>query len=184
MVYRKNERIAKRQRQAKWNNDILQIVRLVQERFQVGEVISDPVQYVEEYKSKLTAAGPELRFLLLAKPDKKSPFGWCSTPLLKELMSQRGAPENGKPLYDIEIMYQLLCDSVFGRDADRGNSSVFTWEILSAVGSIQRDEFDDEWVTEGLHNLFYNGYFRKRREDGLEIFPKMQEGAVYSVRVV
>ncbi|HSY29203.1 MAG TPA: hypothetical protein VK832_16955, partial [Burkholderiaceae bacterium] len=105
--------------------------------------------------------------------DKKSPFGWGPTPLLMELIVERTTAEKAKPLYDADIMYQLLCDAVFGYEAERGLGSVFTWEILHATGLLLGDGFDDEWVTERLHNLFFNGYLDKRRQDGLAILPEV-----------
>src|SRR5665213_3894431 len=99
MKNRNIKRTAKLHREAIWSNDIRQIVKIFQETFQAGDVISDPVQYVEEYKSYLIAAGPELKFLQLAKPDKESPFGWSPTPDLKELIAERGTAEKGKLLY-------------------------------------------------------------------------------------
>ena len=58
-----------------WSDDIRQIVAIFQEQFQAGGVIMDPAKYVAKYQSELKAAGPELTFLQLAGPDKKSPFG-------------------------------------------------------------------------------------------------------------
>jgi hypothetical protein len=170
MQYSKNERTSKLQREAVWSNDIRQIVKLFQETFQLGDVIRDPVEYVKEYKSQLRAAGPELKFLQLAKPDKKSPFGWRPTPLLMKLVAERGTTEKGRPLYEVDLMYQLLCDYVFGYKADREKGGVFIREILLATGLIHGDRFDDGMVTERLQTLFYNGYFAKRRDDGLPIF--------------
>jgi hypothetical protein len=139
-----------------WSDDIQQIVNLFHNRLHFGEVIKDPVDYLEALKPELRAAGPELEFLQLAVPDKKSPFGWRPTALLMEYIAEGNTT---KPLYEVDIFWELLADSVFGYKARRKEEgSVFTSELLEAVGLLHGEDWSDLWVTEALHNLFHNGY--------------------------
>lgn len=153
------------------SSDIRQVVGILQERFQVGEVITDPILYVEEYRSEIQAAGRELEFLQLAYSDNGSPLGWRPTPLLMKFIARRCSARKAKPLYGAAIMYNLLADCVFGYRADRGSSIILSSEILLAVGLLAGD--DDEYgpyVTRKLHRLFRDGYFAKREKDGLSEF--------------
>ena len=151
------------------SDDIRQIVDLFHNRLHFGEVIKDPIDYVEALKPELRAAGPELKFLQLAVPDKKSPFGWKPTPRLMGFIAERKNRKKSKRLYEADIMWMLLNDYVFGYRNRAGNRSVFTRELLLAIGVLQ--EYGDfEWVTEDLHVLFNNGYYNKLEEDGLPPF--------------
>jgi hypothetical protein len=158
-----------------WNDDIRQIVAILQEQFHVGEVKTDPVEYVAQFKKQLEAAGSELKFLQLATPDKKSPFGWKPTPRLMELVAKRKTAKKPKRLYEADIWYQLLDDCVFGYNSDRDQGSVFTRELLLALGLLHEGDLGD-WVTEDLHILFGNGYFAKREQDGLLASPELSRG--------
>jgi len=140
----------------------------------------DPAKYVAEYKSELEDAGPELTFLGLAKPSKKSPFGWQPTPRLMEFIAKRKTAKKSKRLYEADIWYQLLTDYVFGYKSDRDNGSVFTRELLLALGLLHEGDFGD-WVTEGLHILFDNGYYAKRERDGLPIMAELSPGPYHVV---
>ena len=80
---------SKTQETKMWSKDIKQLVALLQERFQAGEVIKDPAKYVAKYRWHIKAAGPELTFLQLATPDKSSPFGWKPTRHLMTLIAER-----------------------------------------------------------------------------------------------
>src|SRR5450759_4826791 len=164
-----------------WTNNIRQVVEIFQQVFQVTKVIKDPVKYVEEYKGELRAAGPELEFLQLAKPDKKSPFDWSPTPLLMEIIADRKMAKKAKPLYEADILYQLLDDYVFGYKSNRAEGSALTRELLLATGLLREGSIGD-LVSSELHNLFCNAYFAKRRKDRLPIFPELESG-VYEVRV-
>lgn len=66
-------------------------------------------------------------------------------------------------------MWMLLNDYVFGYQNRGGNGSVFTRELLLAVGVLQEYGGSD-WVTEDLHILFDNGYYDKLEKDGLPPF--------------
>jgi hypothetical protein len=158
-----------------WNDDIHKIVAIFQETFHAGEVIMDPAKYVTEYKENLEAAGPELTFLQLATPDTKSPFGWKPTARLMKLVANRKTLEKAKRLYEADIWYQLLDDYVFGYKSSRDQGSVFTRELLLALGLIC-EEADGDWVTEDLHILFGNAYFTKREQDGLPLSPEISPG--------
>jgi hypothetical protein len=153
-----------------WSNKIRQVVEVFQEKFHVDQVIEDPVEYVEKYKAYLKAAGPELKFLGLAISDRKSPFGWGPTPLLIGFIAERKVKTRSKPLYEAQLMDQLLTDYVFGYEADRAEGSVCTNWLLEGIGLLHYDG-DTYWVTEDLHNLFHNGYFDKRQKEGLSFFP-------------
>ena len=151
----------------KWSNDIRQIVDLFHSRLHVGEVIKDPVDYVEALEPELRAAGPELKFLQLAVPDKKSPFGWKPTPRLMEFIAERKNRKKSKRLYEADIMWELLSDYAFGYGNGAGNGSIFIRELLIAIG-VLREYGGSDWVTEDFHILFGNGYFHKLKdEDGL-----------------
>ena len=94
----------------------------------------DPVKYVAKYKNQLEAAGPELTFLQLAVPDEKSPIGWKPTARLINLVAYRKTVKKAKRLYVADIWYQLLDDYVFGYKSNRDQGSVFTRELLVALG--------------------------------------------------
>jgi hypothetical protein len=162
-----------------WSNDIRQVVGIFQERFHADEVIMDAAKYVARYQSELKAAGPELAFLQLASPDEKSPFGWKPTARLMELIAARTKSKKFKKLkrlYEADIWYQLLNDYVFGYESDRGEGSVFTYELLVAIGLMHEEAGSAGWVTEPLHILFDNGYYAKRQRDGLAILPELSPG--------
>ena len=80
-----------------WSDDIRQIVELFHSRPHVGEVIKDPVDYVEALKPELRAAGPELKFLQLAVPDKRAPLVG-SQPRVLSVLSP--SPKAGKKQSD------------------------------------------------------------------------------------
>lgn len=153
-----------------WSEDIQKLVALFVERFQAGEVITDPVEYVAKYKGRIKAAGPELAFLRLATPDKISPFGWKPTPLLMELIVKRKTTKKSKPLYEADLWWQYLADYVFGYRSDRTEGSQFTYELLVAVGLMLEKHGSAGWVTEYLHLLFDSGYANKRGHDKLPFF--------------
>jgi hypothetical protein len=151
-----------------WSNDIQKVVELFHKRIHVGEVIKHAIEYVEAYKPELRAAGSELQFLQLAVADNKSPFGWKPTALLMEYIAEGNTT---KPLYPHEIFWELLRDSVFGyEDRRKENGSIFTSELLEAVGLLHGEDWSELWVTEALHNLFNDGYFDKRLKDGLLVW--------------
>jgi hypothetical protein len=149
-----------------WSNDIRQIVDLFHSQLHFGEVIKDPVDYVEALKPELRAAGPELKFLQLAVPDKKSPFGWKPTPRLMEFIAERKNRKKSKRLYEADIMWELLSDYAFGYGNSAGKGSVFVRELLLAIG-VLGEHGGSDWVTEDFQILFDNGYYDKRKEDGL-----------------
>jgi hypothetical protein len=149
-----------------WSNDIRQIVDLFHSRLHFGEVIKDPVDYVEALKPELRAAGPELKFLQLAVPDKKSPFGWKPTPRLMEFIAEPKTRKKSKRLYEADIMWELLSDYVFGYGNGAGNGSIFIRELLLAIG-VLGEYGGSDWVTEDFQILFDTGYYDKRKEDGL-----------------
>lgn len=149
-----------------WSEDVKQLVALLQENFQAGEMIKDPAEYVAKYRWSIKAAGPELTFLQLATPDKSSPFGWKPTPLLMEFVAKRKTAKKMRRLYQANMWWQYLADYVFGYRSDRTEGSKFTYELLVAVGLMHEDD-GDGWVTEDLHNLFDNGYAARRLHDKL-----------------
>jgi hypothetical protein len=155
-----------------WSNDIRQIVNLFHSRLHVGEVIKDPVDYVDALKPELRAAGPELKFLQLAVPDKKSPFGWKPTPRLMEFIAEPKKRKKSKRLYEADVMWGLLSDYAFGYGNRAGNGSIFIRELLLAVGLVQEYEGSD-WVTDDLQSLFGNGYYAKREKNGLPPFENL-----------
>jgi hypothetical protein len=164
-----------------WSGDVRQIVDLFHGRLHFGEVIKDPVDYVEALKPELRAAGPELKFLQLAVLDRKSPFGWKPTQHLMKLIAERKSRKKSKRLYEADIIWELLSDYAFGYGNGAGNGSVFTRELLLAVGLIR--EYDGfEWVTEDLHILFNNGYYDKLKEDGLPFGCEIPVGVRMSAR--
>jgi hypothetical protein len=152
-----------------WTDDIRQIVNLFQSQLHFGEITKNPIDYLEALKPELRAAGPELEFLQLAEFDKKSPFGWKPTPRLMEFITERMNRKKSRRLYEADIMWGLLGDYAFGYGNDGGKGSVFTRELLIAVGLIQEYGGAD-WVTVDLHNLFNTGYYDKRQKDGLPPF--------------
>jgi hypothetical protein len=160
----------RKERRKMWSNGIRQVVEVFQEKVNVDRVIKDPVEYVEKYKVYLRTARPELEFLGLAIPDRKSPFGWGPTPLLMKFIAERKIKTRSKPLYEAQLLELLLTDYVFGYEADRAEGSVFTHELLEGIGLLYYDG-DMYFVTEDLHILFNNGYFDKRQKDGLSCFP-------------
>jgi hypothetical protein len=162
--------------ETKMYDNINKIVAIFQERFHAGEVIMDPAKYVAEYKEELEAAGPELTFLQLATLDKKSPFGWKPTKLLMEFIAKRKTAKKSKRLYEADTWYQLLTDYAFGYESDRGSGSVFTHELLVAIGLMHEEDGSAGWVTETLHNLFDHGYYAKREQDGLPIVAEISPG--------
>ena len=164
-----------------WSDDIRQVVGIFQERFHADEVIMDAVKYVATHQSKLKAAGPELTFLQLASPDKKSPFGWKPTARLMELIAARTKAKNYKRLYEADIWNQLMLDYVFGYESDRGEGSIFTYELLVAIGLMHEEDGLSGWVTEPLHILFDNGHYAKRERDGLPILPELSPGPYHVV---
>src|ERR1700679_2783574 len=85
------------------SDDVRQIVKIVQEQFQAADVITDQHQYVKRFRSHFDAAYPELRFLRLAEADENSPFDWSPTPLLSNLIAERGSAEKETPLYEADI---------------------------------------------------------------------------------
>jgi hypothetical protein len=163
-----------------WDDSTYQIIAILQETFHVGEVIMEPAKYVTKYKDQLEAAGPELAFLQLATPSKKSPFGWQPTPRLMEFVAKRKTAKKSKRLYEADIWYQLLTDYAFGYESDRGEGSVFTRELLLALGLLCEGGFGD-CVTEDLHILFDNGYYAKRKRDGLPIMAELSPGPYHVV---
>jgi hypothetical protein len=152
-----------------WTDDIRQIVALFQSRLHFGEVIKNPIDYLKALKPELRAAGPELEFLQLAVPEKNSPFGWKPTPRLMELIAEPNNRKKSRRLYEADAMWGLLGDYAFGYGNDGGKTSVFTRELLLAVGLVQ-EYGDSDWVTVDLHNLFNSGYYDKREKDGLPPF--------------
>jgi hypothetical protein len=151
------------------SDDLQQIMTLFHSRLHFGEVIKNPIDYLTALELELRAAGPELQFLQLAVFDKKSPFGWKPTPRLMEFITERKNRKKSRRLYEADVMWGLLGDYAFGYGNDGGKSSVFTRELLLAVGLVQEYGGSD-WVTVDLHNLFNNGYYDKREKDGLPPF--------------
>jgi hypothetical protein len=152
----------------KMGEDIRKVVAIIHKYFYTGEVIKDLEKYVEHYKPEFQAAGPELKFLGLAKIDRRSPLGWAPTTLLMDFVSGNIAPKESKLLYEAFIFWELLEDCVFGYNSDRTKSSLVTPALLEGLHLVQRPEDDDaDWVTESLHNLFNNGYLDKRTKGKL-----------------
>ena len=152
-----------------WSNEIRQVVEVFQETVHLDQVIKNPVDYVAKYDANLRSAGPTLAFLGLAISDEKSPFGWKPTSLLMYFIAERKRKKS-RPLYEVDLLEQLLTDYVFSYEADRGEGSAFAGFLLEGLGVIQYDG-DTYWVTEDLHNLFHNAYYNKREKDGLSCFP-------------
>ena len=76
-------------------------------------------------------------------------------------------------------MWGLLSDYAFGHGNEAGKASVFTRELLLAVGLVQEYEGSD-WVTDDLQSLFGNGYYAKREKNGLPPFEnKSRSGNVW-----
>jgi hypothetical protein len=152
-----------------WSNDIRQIVELFQSRVHVQKVINDPVEYVKVFERMLRALGPELKFLQLAVPDKKSPFGWKPTPRLMQFIAKRKHHrKKSKPSYAADTMWYLLSDYAlgYGNAPKPGHGNVLTRQLLLAVGLIRKIG-DTDWVTEAFHYLFNESYYNKLDEDGL-----------------
>jgi hypothetical protein len=57
-----------------WDSDIRLIVNIFQKILPSLEA-ENSVEYLERHKHAVKAAGRELKFLRLAEPDEKSPFG-------------------------------------------------------------------------------------------------------------
>jgi hypothetical protein len=158
------------------DNDIQLVVEIFQQIYQPqGEVIDNPTEYVKRCKKLIKSAGPELNFLGLAHPDKKSPFGWRPTSRLRTYIAQRLLGKKSKGLlYEAEPMYEILRDYIFGPakpfDADdvMGPREMFgnhflARDLLVALNLLRPGKQGD-WVTSELHDLFCSGCRFKRKE--------------------
>jgi hypothetical protein len=138
------------------DNDIQLIMNIFLQILPPGEVESSH-EYLERHKQAIKAAGRELKFLRLAEPDEKSPFGWRPTKLLIKFVAERVmmTGNSRRRLCEASSMYHLLRYAGYRK----GNicNNVLSHRLLIALG-LNRPLGGQDWVTSDLHRLLCEGY--------------------------
>jgi hypothetical protein len=146
----------------KFDKDTLLMVYILLRAFRLEEFEqSELAEYMEVYEHEIKDTGRLFEYLGLAKLDKTSPLGWKPTDQLLEIIEK--GPSNEMTRQDFhgdEFMLDLLCDAVFGGDADRGTCP---FQVLSCLGLSLKDDYGAQVPTLQLRDLFYDGHYARRR---------------------
>jgi hypothetical protein len=138
------------------------LIDFFQKAFQAWTVERDPEKYLTKYRSKIEAAGQVFQYLELAKPDSKSALGWKPTKRLLDLIatSNAGPPKTMPKSVDIQVLLDLMMDTMLGPDCHRG-VGCFCIHSLISLGLVVEDCLGDWMPTIELLNLFTSSYYTR-----------------------
>jgi hypothetical protein len=138
------------------------LINFFQKAFQAGTVERDPEKYLTKYRSDIEAAGRVFQYLELAKPDSKSALGWKPTKHLLDLIakSDAGPPKTTPKSVEIQVLLDLMLDTMLGPDCDQG-VGCFCVHSLISLGLVVEDSLGDRMPTIELLNLFTSSYYRR-----------------------
>jgi hypothetical protein len=142
------------------SNQTRKLINFFQKAFQAGTVERDPEKYLTKYRSKIEAAGQVFQYLELAKPDSKSALGWKPTKRLLDLIakSDAGPPKTTPKSVDIQVLLDLMMDTMLGPDHHQG-VGCFCIHSLISLGLVVEDSLGDWMPTIELLNLFTSSYY-------------------------
>jgi hypothetical protein len=146
-----------------FDKDTQQLVSFLQKKFQLRKYFErDPVKYVRRHESEIKTTGQMLKYLNLAKSDKRSPLGWRPTDPLMDIMNKKAARKSkpsGKPMSTLEHLFvYLLNDTVFGADNDEPLTLCYI--VLQELGLVREVDLGDLVPTDRLVRLFEDAYFK------------------------
>jgi hypothetical protein len=138
------------------------LVNFFQKAFQAGTIERDQQKYLTKYRSQIEAAGQVFQNLELAKPDSKSALGWKPTKRLLDLIakSDAGPPKTTPKSVDIQVLLDLMMDTMLGSDPRRGlGLARLCIASLIRLGLVVEDSLGDWMPTIELLNLFTTSYY-------------------------
>jgi hypothetical protein len=140
----------------------LKLINFFQKAFQAGAIERDPEKYLAKYRSEIDASGQVFQYLELATPDSKSALGWKPTKRLFDLIakSDAGPPKTTPKSVDIQVLLDLLMDTMLGFDCHQG-LGCFCGHSLIRLGLVVEDSWGDWVPTIELQNLFTSSYYRR-----------------------
>jgi hypothetical protein len=146
-----------------FDKDTQQLVGFFQKKFQLSKYFErDPVKYVKRHESEIKTTGQMLKYLNLAKSDKRSPLGWRPTHPLMDIINKKAARKSmpiGKSTSTLEHLFvYLLDDTVFGADNDEPGTLCYV--VLQELGLVREDDLGDLVTTDRLVRLFEDAYFK------------------------
>jgi hypothetical protein len=136
------------------------LINFFQKAFQAGTVERDQKKYLTKYRSEIETAGQVFQYLELAKPDSKSALGWKPTKRLLDLIakSNAGPPKRTPKSVDIQVLLDLMIDTMLGPDLHQG-VGCFCIHSLISLGLVVEDSLGDWMPTIELLNLFTTSYY-------------------------
>ena len=145
-----------------FDKDTQQLVSFFQKEFQLRKYFErDPVKYVKRHELEIKTTGQMLKYLNLAKSDKRSPLGWRPTHLLMDIINKKAVrksmPSGKWPSALEHLFIYLLDDTVFGADNDE--PSTLCHIVLQVLGLVREDDLGDLVSTDRLVQLFEDAYF-------------------------